>query len=137
MQPWRNNECVRVFEVLDFYCGAGHQKSAQGSTTNPMSDDSPERLQCPPEVPDAFAYASGYINGQAARRRSATAKAEQPYPQAIRARKVTEQLIADLWSRRDTEKQCLCAATATRGRSEGVGLPAGHSPRPSEFVGAR
>jgi hypothetical protein len=58
-----------------------------------MSDDSPERLQCPPEVPDAFAYASGYINGQAARRRGATGKAEQPFAQAIHARKITEQLL--------------------------------------------
>jgi hypothetical protein len=55
------------------------------------------------EVPDAFAYASGYINGQAARSRGAIAKAEEPSPQAIRARKVTEQLIADLWSGRDAE----------------------------------
>jgi hypothetical protein len=68
-----------------------------------MSDDSPKRLQCPPEVPDAFAYASGYIDGQAARRRGATAKAEQPSPQAIRARKVTEQLIAGLWNGHGTE----------------------------------
>ena len=68
-----------------------------------MSDDSPERLQCPPEVPDAFAYASGYINGQAARRRGATG-AEQPFAQAIHARKITEQLIADLWSGRDAEQ---------------------------------
>jgi hypothetical protein len=68
-----------------------------------MSDDSPKRLQCPPEVPDAFAYASGYINGQAARRRGATAKAEQPAPQAMRAREITEQLIADLWNGRETE----------------------------------
>jgi hypothetical protein len=52
-----------------------------------MSDDSPKCLQCPPEVPDAFAYASGYINGQAARSRGAIAKAEEPSPQAIRARK--------------------------------------------------
>jgi hypothetical protein len=80
-----------------------------------MSDDSPERLQCPPEVPDAFAYASGYINGQAARRRGAIAKAEQPSPQAMLARKVTEQLIADLWSGRDAAS---LAATA-RGRSGG------------------
>ena len=78
-----------------------------------MSDDSPKRLQCPPEVPDAFAYASGYINGQAARSRGAIAKAEQPSPQAIRARKVTEQLIADLWSRREAEDHA-CARPPRR-----------------------
>jgi hypothetical protein len=38
-----------------------------------------------------------------ARRRGATAKGEQPAPQAMRAREITEQLIADLWNGRETE----------------------------------
>jgi hypothetical protein len=42
-----------------------------------MGDGSPDDAsECPPEVPDALAYASGFVEGRAARRRAASARAK-------------------------------------------------------------